>query len=628
LVGSPETTSVPIDHLIFIVQENHSFDNYFGTYPGANGLPAGISVPVDPNGTSAEKVSPFHLSVSQPIDIVGDELPPGVSDPDELASQFSNSSSNSNSSASPYLLLSESIGQDISHAWKVAHIDYDNGKMDGFIAGEKTNLTMGYYDRSDIPNYWAYADHYVLDDGFFSSLMGPSFPNHLYIASGANGPTNMSYSWVLNGGIIGNPGKSFNFTGVDLTWATLAQQLSQAKITWTWYDGEAKPLAPTIWDVLPLFNYFQENPAQLKEHVKSTADFATDIRNGSLPAVSWIIPGSWVPPTYPPACKGVSPSEHPPARSDCGMDYVTYLVNQVMQSKYWQSTAIIITWDDYGGFYDHVAPPQVDQYGEGFRVPTLVISPWAKPHYIDNTTYEFASLIKLADTIFHLTPTAPRVIKANDMMNSFNFSQSPQPPLIEPTNVLGPGASAVCSDTSVTVGTTVVCKATVIGSPAPTGTVRWSSSGQGEFSALTCTLHKGACSVKYTPTSAGSVTLTAKYSGDAKNPASFDIFSLAVTKRTSSTTLSCSQVSVVAGSSSVIKCTAKVKGYSPTGTVTWSSSGKGSVKFAEGRCSLTMSACSVTMTGKTFGTVIIKAAYSGDNNNKASFGTWKMTINS
>ena len=315
-----------IQHLIFIVQENHSFDNYFGTYPGANGIPMGTKIPFDPNQTRLGYVRPFHLDVSQPILIVGDELPPGVADPDDLQQA---------QSTGPYHLDNESTGMDLSHAWSVAHEAWDNGKMDGFVAAEGGILTMGYYDRSDIPYYWDYADQYVLDDNFFSSLMGPSFPNHLYIVSGTNGPvTGLNYRWVLNGHVIGNPPTGFNWQGVSLDWSTLAQEMSNANVSWVWYEGNNTPLVPNIWDVLPLFTYFQNNPNQLLEHVKNTNHFLTDIQSGQLPAVSWIIPGGWVPPTYPAACEGQSPSEHPPARSDCGMDYVAYLVNQVMESPY------------------------------------------------------------------------------------------------------------------------------------------------------------------------------------------------------------------------------------------------------------------------------------------------------
>jgi len=436
-----------IQHLIFIVQENHSFDNYFGTYPGANGLSPDAVIPYDPNETSLGYVRPFHLNVSQPIMIWGDELPPGVADPDDLQQ--------SNSSAS-FHLVTESIGRDLSHAWTVAHKAYDNGRMDGFVAAEGSILTMGYYDRSDIPYYWDYADQYVLDDNFFSSLMGPSFPNHLYIASGTSGPITTlppfclqtTCSWILNGHVIDNPAAAYHWQGLSLDWATLAQEMSNANVPWSWYDGEARPTKPNIWDVLPLFTYFQNNPDQLNEHVRNTQAFIDDIQNGQLPAVSWIIPGSWVPPTYPSACKGQSPSEHPPARSDCGMDYVSYLVNDVMESQYWQSSAIIITWDDYGGFYDHVPPPQVDAFGEGFRVPTLVISPWAKHGYVDHTMYEFASLLRLAEDNFNLPTLGTRDVSANDMMNSFDFNQTPQPVLIEPANFVGP-ATETTSQTSI-----------------------------------------------------------------------------------------------------------------------------------------------------------------------------------
>ena len=440
----------PIQHLIFIVQENHSFDNYFGTYPGANGLSLDTAIPINPNQTDLGYVHPFHLNVAQPIMIWGDELPPGVADPDDLQQV---------SSSAPFHLDNESIGRDLSHAWLVAHEAYDNGKMDGFVAAEGSVLTLGYYDRSDIPYYWDYADHYVLDDNFFSSLMGPSFPNHLYIASGTNGPISnlpplcfqTSCRWILNGHVVGNPPPSFNWQGVSLDWATLAQEMSDANVPWAWYDGQLRPTRPNIWDVLPLFTYFQNHPDQLDEHVKNTQDFVTSIQAGRLPAVSWIIPGSWVPPTYPAQCRALdvgygmgsaSPSEHPPARSDCGMDYVAYLVNQVMQSQYWQSSAIVITWDDYGGFYDHVPPPQVDAFGEGFRVPTIVISPWAKHGYIDHTQYEFASLLRLAEDNFNLPQLGTRDMQANDMMNSFDFGAAPQPPLIEPAEFIGPATAS------------------------------------------------------------------------------------------------------------------------------------------------------------------------------------------
>jgi phospholipase C len=140
------------------------------------------------------------------------------------------------------------------------------------------------------------------------------------------------------------------------------------------------------------------------------------------------------------------------------MDYVSYLVNQVMNSQFWQSTAIVVTWDDYGGFYDHVKPPYIDQYGEGFRVPTLVISPWARAGFIDHTQYEFSSLLRLAEDNFQLATLGHRDSLVNDMMGSFNFNQAPLPALTEPATFVGPAtpSTATMTATSMTTATPLV----------------------------------------------------------------------------------------------------------------------------------------------------------------------------
>jgi phospholipase C len=451
------TTSTKIHHIIFIIQENHSFDNYFGTYPGANGF-NDMNSPCCPTSLvttpSVAMVSPFHANENTPVFIVGDELPPGQ--------MYPNSSDmmelGGGEDLQPFLLPNETAnGGCCTHSWEAAHTDYNNGLMNGFIVGEHSNQTMGYYDASDIPYYWDYASNFVLDDNFFSSLMGPSLPNHLYIASGSSGNGTLAnpnnYNWIRQGAVEDNPSIS---TGPDLqiqyyfnaTWASMAQELSEHNISWKWYTGARNITAPTFWDVLPLFSYFHQNLQLLRNNEVGTQNLINSLQNGSLPSVSWVIPGSaWSPPTYPftatPHILYCVTSEHPPARPDCGMDYVSYLVNAVMNSQYWQSTAIVITWDDYGGFYDHVSPPQVDNYGEGFRVPAIVISPWAKHGYIDHTPYEFGSFLSFVEANFGLPKLGARDsvrIGLNNMMNSFNFSQNPQPPLIVPANFLGPSA--------------------------------------------------------------------------------------------------------------------------------------------------------------------------------------------
>ena len=388
LVPSSSTQGNKIQHIIFVVQENHTFDNYFGTYPGARGIPSSLL-----NANTSSPYLPHHLS----------------------------------SEASPLL----------TNSWGAAHLAYDNGKMDGFINAEGGSAgTMGYYDRTNIPYYWDYADHYVLADEFFSSMLGPTFPNHLYIASGAAGPVNITgtYSWLVNNTIVGDLGGSYPYEGLHLDWGTLARELTAANVSWNWYTGDSPATTGTAWNVLPLYSYFQNNPSVLAAHVKGTQEFSSDINGGKLGAITWVTPGSWAPPTYPSGCAGIDTSEHPPARIDCGMDYVAYLVNTVMQSNYWNSTAIVVTWDDWGGFFDHVPPPQVDKFGVGFRVPAIVISPWAKPHYVDHTQYEFGSLLKFAETTFNLPSLGTRDANSSNMLGMFDFSQTPLPTLVEPAN--------------------------------------------------------------------------------------------------------------------------------------------------------------------------------------------------
>jgi phospholipase C len=449
---APRVAAAPaapkIQHVVFIVQENHSFDNYFGTYPGARGFPAGTSLPTDVNVSGSARLSPYLLSDGEPVYLTGDELPPGLSDPAQLSAGASD--------YLPHHVSSES-SSGLTNAWTASHIAFDNGKMDGFISAQGGNpQTMGYYDRSDIPYYWDYADHFVLCDNFFSSLMGPTFPNHLYIASGASGPVNYSsksYSWVTNGTITGDLGGSLPYESLNLTWATMAQELTQANHTWSWYDGDPDPTSASAWNVLPEFSYFQQHPQLITQNVKSTQLFASDVAAGKLAAVSWIMPGTWTPPGFPSALQGSGTSEHPPARSDAGMDYVSYLVNRVMNSTYWNSTAIVVTWDDWGGFYDHVAPPQVDGFGLGFRVPALVISPWVKPHYIDHTQYEFASMLKFAEVNFNLHSLTARDSSANDMMSMFDFGQAPLPTLVEPADFVQPAKTQSSTSTSVSGST-------------------------------------------------------------------------------------------------------------------------------------------------------------------------------
>jgi phospholipase C len=355
---TPTTSPQPagrIDHILFLIQENHTFDNYFGTYPGAEGFPPGVKLPLRPGMRPA--VAPFHF-------------------------------------ASP-------LTHDMSHEWEAARAAYDGGKMDGFISAENSLDTMGYYDATDIPNYWAYARAFTLADQFFSSLQGPSLPNHLYTVAAQSGGVVRNY--------LHAPEQGFDFP-------TMFDLLGASQVSWKYYDGRANPQAYGLWNPLPAFKAFRGS-TELRAHLVGNAQYFRDLRDGQLPSVAWIVPN-------PPE------SEHPPHEIQVGMWYVTAVVNALMKSPYWQNTALVITWDDYGGFYDHVPPPQVDKFGYGPRVPALIISPYARAGFVDHTPYEFCSVLRFIENRFQLPPLTARDHEANSLELSLDLGQRPLPPLL------------------------------------------------------------------------------------------------------------------------------------------------------------------------------------------------------
>ncbi len=412
-----------IQHVIVIMQENRSFDEYFGTYPGADGIPMKNGEPtvcvVDPK--TKDCVKPYH----NPTDI--------------------------------------NIGG--PHNAAAAVTDIDSGKMDGFIKafrdaqqckspnqpgcapGDKPDV-MGYHDEHEIPNYWAYAKHFVLQDKMFEPNASWSLPSHLFLVS----------EWSAKCSTPGDPASCVNAldgpSGVnvsknDYAWTDLTYLLYKNKVPWAYYlsegtepDCEDDALlctqkkqtvnVPGIWNPLPAFDTVKEDH-QL-QNIKPVDKFFDDVKSGHLPAISWIVPEQTV-------------SEHPPANISVGEDYVTSLINAAMQGKDWDSTAIFLAWDDWGGFYDHVVPPKIDENGYGLRVPGLVISPYAKEGYIDHQTLSFDAYVKFIEDDFlggkRLDPKSdgrpdPRptvredVKQLGSLVNDFDFSQPPRPPFIIP----------------------------------------------------------------------------------------------------------------------------------------------------------------------------------------------------
>jgi len=423
-----------IRHVIVIMQENRSFDSYFGTFPGADGIPMKNGVPTvcvpDPRKLHCQR--PYH-----------DRLDRNAGGP---------------------------------HDHVDAVKDIDGGKMDGFIAQARAgsrracksdvadpNCTlrpekpdvMGYHDQHEIPNYWTYAQQFVLQDHMFQPDLSWSLPSHLFMVSAWSAKCSrkgdpMSCRAAVEGPGA-PPGDPQDPTGAvpDYAWTDLTYLLHKNQVSWRYYvaagdqpdcDDNQMFCAPVpqnaktrgIWNPLPWFDTVRDD-GQL-DNIAPLQQFYTAAKNGTLPAVSWITPAQAV-------------SEHPPGLVTDGQAYVTGLINTVMRSPEWSSTAIFLAWDDWGGFYDHVAPPRVDQQGYGLRVPGLVISPYGKKGYIDHQTLSFDAYLRfIEDDFLDGRRIDPRTdgrpdrrpdVRENEqvlgnLVNDFDFTQKPRPPVILP----------------------------------------------------------------------------------------------------------------------------------------------------------------------------------------------------
>ncbi len=417
-----------IENLIFIVQENRSFDHYFGTFPGADGIPTnadGEFSVCNPDPVLDICAKPFHDPT--PVDFGG------------------------------------------PHTNVHARINVNGGKMDGFIrsvVGARTipcaatrspkdcgdSLgprgqpdVMGYHDAREIPNYWAYAERYTLQDRMFAPTDSWTLPAHLFLISGwsarCEDPSDpMSCTSDIKQEDVLDPQRKAPVPAI-YGWTDITYLLQEAGVSWAYYaSGQVcEPRkkcdrGPTpAQNPLPAFTTVQDNDQV--GNVRIHRDFIRSVRDGTLPSVSWVIPGQG----------GIS--EHPGTGEPLtkGHAYVTRLINAVMRSDYWERSAIFLTWDDWGGFYDHVVPPRVDENGYGLRVPGILISPWAKPGFIDSQTLTFDAYLKLIEDLFlegaRLDPETmsrpdPRptvreeVEILGDLALEFDFSQEPIPPLI------------------------------------------------------------------------------------------------------------------------------------------------------------------------------------------------------
>jgi phospholipase C len=425
-----EPSSFPISHIVYVIMENHAYDNYFGTYCTklgkycdltANGIPTGTCVPKVPGNASMGCVVPYALPKS-----------------------------------------SVQVSQGGPHNWLSSHTSYDNGSMDGFFAASHEKTMMGYYTGSTLPAYWNWAEQFGLGDNFFSSALSFSLPNHWFAVAAqappesedpsTSGPTfpGMGHPAPLN------PGTELYLNQSNSTVA-LDDELTASNVSWKYYDmsllnatyqravnqtvhgNTSQPSVFDFWD--PLAAKAESYSPSIESHFVNRSDFFSDAAAGQLPSVAWIIPS-------------FAESDHPPANLSVGEAFVSSIFNAIQNSSEWNSTAVFVTWDEYGGYYDHVAPPQVDGYGYGFRVPLLVMSAYTPVGYISPVVSHFESVLALIEWRFGLGNLSARDGGATLPLDYFDLNATPRPadhvfptapyPMALPAqNVLKPAALGV-----------------------------------------------------------------------------------------------------------------------------------------------------------------------------------------
>ncbi|MBV9280021.1 MAG: hypothetical protein JOZ41_08075 [Chloroflexi bacterium] len=377
----PPVASCLIKHIVFIVKENHSFDNLFARFPGADG---------------ARDAREGRRRVA--LGLMPDHIP-----------------------------------TDINHTSADAAFAVHGGRMNRFyrLPGAVENgrdYADATYGPGTIPNYWRYARTFTLADRFFSTINGPSFPNHLVtIAAGSatvrdnpgggNLPrTDFAWgcdspaTWLVTVG-FGSHARSvypcFNL-------ATLGDEADRAGVSWRYYAGQ-RGTTGYIWAAFDAIKHIRFGKDWARSDIPD-GRFVSDVAHGQLAALTWLT-------------TDLTQSEHPPASECVGENWTVRQINAIMRSPFWRSTAIVLTWDDFGGFYDHVAPPVVSPISDGPRVPAIIISPYARPHYVDHTFYDFASILRFAEDVFHLGRLGRGDRAARSLAHAFDFRQRPLLPL-------------------------------------------------------------------------------------------------------------------------------------------------------------------------------------------------------
>jgi phospholipase C len=346
------SSSTPIQHFLVLMQENHSFDNYFGTYPGADGIPKGTCMPV---GNRARPcIRPFHLG--------GHPVP------------------------------------DLGHDRRIHRLQYARGRMDGFIRAVSIDRqtversVMGHYDGRDLPFYWNLADRYVLFDRFFAATAAGSVASHMMWVTGTPGAPN---------GRLGSL-------------PTIFDRLDERGVSWKFYVEDYDPSNADQAVRVPLLGSprYVRDPKRF-DRIVDLEEYYDDLRRGTLPQVAYIAP--------------TRSSEHPPGRIGPGQALVQRLVTALWMSSAWRSSAFMWTYDESGGWFDHVRPPAG---GLGFRVPALLVSPYARRGYVDSTRLDTTSILRFIEDNWRLKPLGPRDARAGSLAGAFDFAGPPREPSI------------------------------------------------------------------------------------------------------------------------------------------------------------------------------------------------------
>jgi phospholipase C len=393
--GGEAEAAVPrgvIKHVVFVIQENRSFDNLFNGFPGADTVTSGLR-----HNDSVVALHPTSLNV--PVDV------------DHARQTFLNS--------------------------------YNGGRMNGFdtigtVPPQGTgDFPYAYVPQSETKPYWELARQFTLADRTFASVGGPSFPAHQYLIAGTAGRAidnpNRTAADVFWWGCDSPSGTTVREIGPDgradgprvfpcFDYRTLADVMDARGVSWRSYAPTASDLG-SIWSAFDAIHHIRYGPDWNEKVVTPQTRVLTDISTDALPAFSWVTP-DFRSSDHEQYGIGGRPQA---ARTDLGPQWVATVVNAIGRSRLWSETAIIVVWDDWGGWYDHVRPPQVDAMGLGFRVPMMVISPYAKHGYVSHVQHEFGSLLKFAEGVFELPSLGTTDARADDLSDCFDFTKSPAP---------------------------------------------------------------------------------------------------------------------------------------------------------------------------------------------------------